>query len=106
MAFDRDTLENILAATGGVCHRCQAPLELARHAQRDLPRAWEIDVTRPQPKSTVLLPACIACLPASAATTMRRRERAEGDMARETGPSTPVRIGYAGRMRATPSDQR
>jgi hypothetical protein len=103
MAFDRDTLESILAATGGVCHRCQLPLELTCHAQPGQPGAWEIDVTRPQPKSTVLLPACIPCLPASAATTIRRRERTE---ARETGPTTPVRIGYAGRMRPTPSGQR
>ena len=102
MAFDRETLESILAATGGQCHRCRLPLDLSGHAQRGSPGAWEIDVTRPQPKSTVLLPACISCLPASAATTMRRREGA----AREAGPTTPVRIGYAGRTRAMPTNQR
>ena len=105
MAFDRDTLESIHAVTGGACHRCRVGLELLRYGQRDLAGAWEIDVTYPQPKSAVLLPACIACLPPSATTTMRRRERAEGDMARETGPTRPVRIGYA-RTRETPSGQR
>lgn len=104
MAFDRDTLENIHATTGGVCHRCRVPLVRSSYGQRDLAGAWEIDVTYPQPKSAVLLPACIACLPPSAATTIRRRERAEGDMARETGPARPVRIGYA-RARDTPSGQ-
>lgn len=105
MAFDRDTLENIHAATGGACHRCRLPLELARYGQRDRPGAWEIDVTRPHPKSTVLLPACVACLHPSAATTPRRRERGEGDMSQGAVSTTPVRIGYAARPRDTPRDR-
>ncbi len=104
MAFDRDTLENIHAATGGACHRCRLPLELANHGQRGQPGAWEIDVTRPHPKSTVLLPACVDCLRPSAATSPRRRERGEGDMSLGTGPATPNRIGYA-RPRVTRTDQ-
>jgi hypothetical protein len=101
MAFDRDTLENIHAATGGVCHRCGLPLELSHHGRRDAPDGWEIDVTRPQPKSTVLLPACAACLRPSAAAPPPRRAREAGDLSLETAPTWPRRIGYA-RPRDTP----
>ena len=111
MAFDRETLQAIHGATSGVCHRCGLALELARYGERGeygqegAPGAWEIDVTRPQPKSTVLLPACVACLRPGAARTMPRRERVAGDMSREAAPTTPLRIGYA-RPRVTPSDRR
>ncbi len=104
MAFDRETLENILGATGGTCHRCGVALEPARYALRGMPGAWEIDVTRPHPKSTVLMPACVACRRPATATP--RRERAVGDMTRETAPTTPVRIGYAARPRVGPTPRR
>lgn len=102
MTFDRDTLENIHAATGGACHRCGRPLELSQYGQHGAPAGWEIDVTRPQPKSTVLLPACVACLRPSAAASPRRREREAGDLPVEAVPARPVRIGYAARPRDTP----
>jgi hypothetical protein len=104
MAFDRDTLEQILATTGGACHRCRQPLTLSHHGQLDLPGAWGLDVVRPHPKSTVLLPACVACLRPAASASPRTRERAPGDLSSGTGVTLPVFIGYA-RPRATPTDQ-
>lgn len=95
MAFDRDTLETIYDAAGGACHRCHRPLELGDYGRRGEPDAWEIDATRPHPKSTVLRPACVACLrPAAAADPPRRRERSARDLAFGT-PLPPILVGYA-----------
>lgn len=99
MAFDRDTLENIFDATSGACHRCQRPLELCHYGQRGEDSAWGIDATRPHPKSTVLLAACVACLRLAAPPP--RRERPLG-LSLGTSPPPPVRIGYAARPRDTP----
>jgi hypothetical protein len=74
MAFDRDTLESIFDATRGTCHRCGRALELPRYGQRGAADGWEIDAARPQPKSTLLLPACIPCLPAATPRPRRRDE--------------------------------
>lgn len=103
MAFDRDTLESIHDATRGACHRCGRPLELADYGQRDEPGAWQIDATRPHPKSTVLLPACVPCLRPQPAAP--RRERSARDATALTIPPQPRRIGYAARPRDTPPGQ-
>jgi hypothetical protein len=104
MAFDRDTLETIHDATGGTCHRCHRDLELADYGRSDANGAWGIDATRPHPKSTVLLPACLACLrPPSAPPP--RRERPAGSLSLGTAPPPPPRIGYAARPRDTPEQR-
>ncbi|MBL9103049.1 MAG: hypothetical protein JNL82_19040 [Myxococcales bacterium] len=98
MAFDRDTLESIFDATCGACHRCHRPLELSRYGQHREPGAWEIEPTRPHPKSTVLLAACVACLRPAAPPP--RRERPAG-LSLGAAPPPPARIGYAGRPRVS-----
>lgn len=104
MAFDRDTLESIHDATRGACHRCGRELELSGYGRRGEPGGWEIDATRPHPRSTVLLPACVPCLRPSPAPASRERV-VRSNLSLGSGPPAPVRIGYAARPRPTP-DQR
>jgi hypothetical protein len=106
MAFDRDTLESIHDATCGACHRCGRELELAGYGRKSEPGGWEIDATRPHPKSTVLLPACVACLRPQPVPQPRRERGTRDAVARPAAQQPPVRIGYAARPRDTPPGQR
>lgn len=103
MAFDRDTLETIHDATGGACHRCHRTLELGDYGRRGEPGAWEIDATRPHPRSTVLLPACVACLRPPPAPP---RREARSNLSLGAAAPAPRRIGYAARPRDLPPGQR
>lgn len=104
MAFDRDTLESIHDATAGACHRCGRELELGDYGRKDDPGAWGIDATRPHPRSTVLLPACLPCLRPPPAPPARREPRS--NLSLGAGAPAPQRIGYAARPRDTPAGQR